>query len=126
MKCVIVTVMSVCSIFILTGCGTTKQIDVNRGYEALLNQERSFKSYEITGPVSVGEGGKIVGYAPLNPIKALPQNPDTVGKIVDGVLKAGAIAATASVMGDAFDAAKKDPVIVDPPEPIILEPFVLE
>ena len=120
-----------CLLMGTVGCrsGDAVALSNNRlaAYKQFQGQQRSMKllslktgtngSITITGDVTLEIEGE------LDPLHALPSNPTVAQTLIKegaGVVKAGVqFAAGAYVLDKAFGAAKKEPIVVEQPEPVI-------
>lgn len=113
----------------VTGCATSKTPEaIAQAHKAFMEQQRTYTSFSVTGPakIELGEGAELKTEAPLAPLHSIPQQADTLGKILDTGKAVAGIAGAVIAADAALDAASKPPIVVDPPEPIFIEPFILE
>jgi len=113
----------------VTGCATSKTPEaIAQAHKSFMTQQRTYESFRIKGPVTIDvkEGGELVSEAPLHPLHSIPQQADTLGRVLDTTKAVAGIAGAVIAADAALDAASKPPIVVDPPEPIFIEPFILE
>ena len=113
------------------GCrsGDAVALSNNRlaAYQQFQNQKREIENFYIKA--APGQTISITGVSEMRvateatPLHALPNNPTVAQTLIKegaGVVKAGVqFAAGAYVLDKAFGAAKKEPIVVEQPEPII-------
>lgn len=121
-----------------TGCqsGSAVQMSNNRlaAYKTFQGQEREIQNFYMKAPkggtISITGVEEFRVATEASPLHALPSNPtvaQTAIKEAAGVVKSGVqFAAGAYVLDKAFGAAKKEPIVVEQPEPIFVEPFIVE
>jgi hypothetical protein len=117
---------------ILTGCASNPvKIDVDKAYASYVSQQRTYEplrirttpgsSIVITGEVDIAMG------SPLNPLSIRSTDPNTAQTMI----AAGERAVKALALGffgyKAIDSlsASRDPVIVEQPAPLIVQPTVI-
>ena len=103
-------------------------------YKQFQGQQRSMKLLSLktgtNGSITIKGDVTLEIEGELDPLHALPSNPTVAQTLIKegaGVVKAGVqFAAGAYVLDKAFGAAKKEPIVVEQPEPIMIEPHVIE
>ena len=127
----LVILCGTCLLMGTVGCrsGDAVALSNNRlaAYGMFQGQQREVENFLIEAP----EGGtiSITGVARMRvateakPLRAMPENPTTAQTVVKeaaNILKTGVQwVGGAYVLGEAFGAAKKEPIVVEQPEPII-------
>lgn len=120
------------------GCrsGDAVALSNNRlaAYQKFQDQKREIENFYIKA--EKGQTITITGVSEMRvateatPLHALPSNPTVAQTLIKegaGVLKSGVqFAAGAYVLDKAFGASKKDPIVVEQPEPIMIEPHIVE
>jgi hypothetical protein len=124
------TILAILTLAILTGCASTPQVkvDVDKTYAAYISQQRTYEplrirttpgsSIVITGEVDIAMG------SPLNPLTIRSTDPNTAQTMI----AAGERAIKALTLGffgyKAIDSlsASRDPVVVEQPAPVIVQP----
>jgi hypothetical protein len=126
------TLLAILSLAILTGCASNPvKVDVDKAYAAYIGQTRTYEplrirttpgsSIVITGEVDIAMG------SPLNPLTIRSTDPNTA----QTALAAGERMVKALALGffgyKAIDSlsASRDPVIVEQPAPLIVQPTVI-
>jgi hypothetical protein len=112
-----------------SGCATQNSVklaqEARLAYEAFLKQPRDFQPLAIHGSnmtFSVNGASSIVMSAPLNPLEAMPRDPDTVGRIADAAKNA--LLGTAGIY--TLGKVATSPTVVNQPAPMIVRPEVIQ
>ena len=138
MKTALLMFCGVCLIGGTIGCrsGDAVALSNNRlaAYQQFQGQQREIENFYIKA--EKGQTITITGVSEMRvateatPLHALPQSPTVAQTLIKegaGVLKSGVqFAAGAYVLDKAFGASKKDPIVVEQPEPIMIEPHIVE
>lgn len=81
---------------ILTGCMSDKQWeDTRKMHAAYMRQPRSYDAVALRGTnmtVTITGAAELVMQAPLNPLTVIPQAPEVVKDVVDGIVRVGTVA----------------------------------
>lgn len=112
-----------------TGCATQHGVEIaketRRAYETFIGQPRTFCPVQITGVSSLqltGEHMTLTMEAPLNPLHAMPQENDTLPRVVDSLKNAALGAAGIYTLGQV---ASQAPTVVTQPAPLVVTPEVV-
>jgi len=127
------TLLAILAIAILTGCASAPQVkvDVDKAYASYISQQRTYEplrirttpgsSIVITGEVDIAMG------SPLNPLSIRSADPNTAQTMIaagERVVKALALGFFGYKAIDSLSASR-DPVIVEQPAPLIVQPTVI-
>jgi hypothetical protein len=123
------TILAILAVAILTGCASNPvKVDVDKAYAAYIGQTRTYEplrirttpgsSIVITGEVDIAMG------SPLNPLSIRSTDPNTAQTMIaagERVVKALALGFFGYKAIDSLSASR-DPVIVEQPAPLIVQP----
>ena len=128
MKTLIAALLTI-ALLTITGCASNPvKVDVDKAYASYINQTRTYEplrirtqpgsSIVITGEVDIAMG------SPLNPLTVRATDPSTAQAVVasaERMLKAVTLGYFGYKAIDSLSATR-DPVVVNQPEPIIVQP----
>lgn len=110
-----------------SGCATANGVkaaeQARLAYEAFVRQERTFQAVELSGKnmqITIAGADRLAIRAPMDPLKAMPENADTAGRVIDG-LKNTAL----GVAGIAALSQAAKPTVVTQPAPQIVRPEII-
>ena len=113
----------------LSGCATQNGVklahEARLAYEAFQKQPRDFQPLAIHGSnltFSITGATSIVMSAPLNPLEAMPRDPDALGRIADAAKNTVLGAAGIYTLGK----VATTPTVVNQPAPTIVRPEVVQ
>ena len=124
-KQVTMTMIALVTMMMVTGCNTMQAENALKAYELFQAQPHEvenllFEGTNLTWTVTGATRIRIATAAA--PRHALPQNPTVAQTAIKGTVEVAKFAVGGAVLGSAFDATKRNPIIVPPAEPIIIEP----
>jgi hypothetical protein len=123
------TLLAILAVAILTGCASPAvKVDVDKAYASYVSQQRTYEplrirttpgsSIVITGEVDIAMG------SPLNPLSIRSTDPNTAQTMIaagERVVKALTLGFFGYKAVDSLSASR-DPVIVEQPAPVIVQP----
>jgi len=126
------TLLAILALAILTGCASNPvKVDVDKAYASYIEQTRTYEplrirttpgsSIVITGEVDIAMG------SPLNPLSIRSTDPNTAQTMIaagERMVKALALGFFGYKAIDSLSASR-DPVIVEQPAPVIVQPTVI-
>lgn len=112
-----------------TGCATQNGIALAKesrlAYQSFISQQRTFSPIHITGVSSLQLTGQDMTFtmeAPLNPLHAMPQENDTLPRVVDSLKNTALGVAGIYTLGQV---ASQSPTVVTQPAPLVVQPEVV-
>jgi len=104
MKRLTITALAATAMILATGCMSDKQWeDTAKMHARYMAQARTYKAVSLTGTnmtITLTGVTSMELEAPLNPLTVIPQAPEVVKDIVDGVVRAGTVAGATYVGHD--------------------------
>ncbi|MFH0878563.1 MAG: hypothetical protein V2A34_02510 [Lentisphaerota bacterium] len=130
MRSITLAMLAVLAVFSLVGCTTKNAVDVakcaERAYGVFQAQPRTYTAVLFEGTnmtITISNINKWQMEAPLNPLAAMPQDPDTAMRLADKI--GNTVLGVAGIAGLTYSATRPA-TIVSQPEPLVVRPEVIQ